>query len=316
MDSARPSLPPRREMSAATYAAPAAVASATAGRAARRARVGAKVGSPRRRSGASSRLLFNIGAAHFGGPADPWRRRGARRAAATRPRRAGARIPRRASLAQRATPERVPRRRLPRARRPARSAAGRRCPRRADEWTQRSPKPLPTPSLLPGVARHPQIRRPPPRSASLPSRLWCAPTPIPTPSPAPRRVPPPRRAVSRDRRLQTLRSAATKNIPNRPDADRTPGRDRDRDVESTPDPRFLVFPLSVWRGPFVFTETELTAAQMQELASQRPVVTFSRASATTNREKGRTSSSRLWSARASTACSPTPAARPWRSTSL
>ena len=193
MDSARPSLPHlTRRMSAATYAAPAAVASATAGRAARRARVGAKVGSPRRRSGTFSHGCFLIsGAAHFGGPADPWRRAGcAARRVRERLARAGARI-RAANLhsRERATPERVPRA-LPRARRPARSAAGRRCPRRADESNQRSPKPLPPrPSSQASRATRKSVT-----TAALsepPFQAMVRPDPHPHPSPAPRRVPPP-----------------------------------------------------------------------------------------------------------------------------
>ena len=256
MDSARPSLPHlTRRMSAATYAAPAAVASATAGRAARRARVGAKVGSPRRRSGTFSHGCFLIsGAAHFGGPADPWRRAGcAARRVRERLARAGARI-RAANLhsRERATPERVPRAS------PARASS-----RAVGGWTtlpttsRRIKSALtqasPTPSLLPGVARHPQIRdHRRAQRASLPG--YGAPRP---PSPPLARAPP-RPTARRTQCPVTVaskpsdRHATKKTSPNQPpDADRNFGRDRDRDRDRHLTPRFLVFPLSVWRGPFV-----------------------------------------------------------------
>ena len=178
-------------MSAATYAAPAAVASATAGRAARRARVGAKVGSPRRRSGTFSHGCFLIsGAAHFGGPTDPWRRAGAPRAACASASRAPARGFARLTFTRaNARRPNAFRARLPRARVVPR---GRRLDDAAhDEPTnQRSPKPLPPrPSSQASRATRKSVT-----TAALsepPFQAMVRPDPHPHPSPAPRRVPPP-----------------------------------------------------------------------------------------------------------------------------
>ena len=205
MDSARPSLPHlTRRMSAATYAAPRAVASATAGRAARRARVGAKVGTPRGRSGTFSHGCFLLsGAARLGGPADPWRRAGCARA----PR---ARAPRARGLADSRGKPSLARTRDTRTR-SARVSRARVVPRRRrldtahpEPTTKRSPKPLPPrPSSQASRATRKSVT-----TAALsepPSRPWCAPTPNPTPRPrpVPSHRPPP---SSPDRRLQTLRS--------------------------------------------------------------------------------------------------------------